>query len=185
MNAVHKVLIDVRVESRLWVRRLGKSTTAWQELQDRRSFFALFARRVFFSFRKLSFIGLSSLADDLRAWAAGDKERGYQKVVRDAIRDGAYFLKLFSIPAEISLDNLLVRPQFDRETFAEADSFGEYVRCSSYMGVVFLTGGSSFEKARATGDLHSAEENLRRFFEQRFNDGSDSWVVFTIYSTSI
>lgn len=84
------------------------------------------------------------------------------------------FLKLFSILAEISLDNLLVRPQFDRETFAEADSFGEYVRCSSYMGVVFLTGGSSFEKARATGDLHSAEENLRRFFEQRFNDGSDS-----------
>lgn len=38
----------------------------------------------------------------------------------------------------------------------------------------FLTGGPSFEKARATGDLHSAEENLRRFFEQRFNDGSDS-----------
>lgn len=44
------------------------------------------------------------------------------------------FVKLFSIPAEISLDNLLVRPQFDRETFAEADSFGEYVRCSSCMG---------------------------------------------------
>jgi hypothetical protein len=34
----------------------------------------------------------------------------------------------------------------------------------------------SFERGLATGDSNSASENLRRFFEQRFHEGSDSLV---------
>lgn len=34
----------------------------------------------------------------------------------------------------------------------------------------------SFERGLATGDSNSASESLRRFFEQRFHEGSDSLV---------
>ena len=34
----------------------------------------------------------------------------------------------------------------------------------------------SFERGLATGDSNVASENLRRFFEQHFHEGSDSSV---------
>ena len=35
---------------------------------------------------------------------------------------------------------------------------------------------TSFERGLATGDSNVASENLRRFFEQHFHEGSDSSV---------
>ncbi|KAH8117473.1 hypothetical protein DFH11DRAFT_1575228 [Phellopilus nigrolimitatus] len=53
-------------------------------------------------------------------------------------------------------DNLLIRSSRDKQPVAEPESF------------------SVFERAQANGDKQVATESLRRFFEQRFNNSTDS-----------
>ncbi|KAF8478458.1 hypothetical protein DFH94DRAFT_749935 [Russula ochroleuca] len=58
----------------------------------------------------------------------------------------------------ITFDTLLLKTHADEYRWAEPDAYSE------------------FERGLATGDSNSASENLRRFFEQRFHEGSDSGV---------
>ena len=43
----------------------------------------------------MSHLGVAKLEIDLHKWVAGDRQQGYEKVARDAIRDGGYVLFLF------------------------------------------------------------------------------------------
>jgi len=58
----------------------------------------------------------------------------------------------------ITFDTLLLKTHADEYRWAEPAAY------------------SGFERGLATGDSNSASENLRRFFEQRFHEGSDSLV---------
>ncbi|KAI0006228.1 hypothetical protein BJV74DRAFT_880515 [Russula compacta] len=58
----------------------------------------------------------------------------------------------------ITFDTLLLKTHADEYRWAEPDAY------------------AGFERGLATGDSNSASENLRRFFEQRFHEGSDSGV---------
>jgi anaphase-promoting complex subunit 5 len=62
----------------------------------------------------------------------------------------------------ITFDTLLLKTHADEYRWAEPDAY------------------SDFERGLATGDSNSASEKLRRFFEQRFHEGSDSsWFAPT------
>ncbi|KAF8258613.1 hypothetical protein EI94DRAFT_1621071 [Lactarius quietus] len=58
----------------------------------------------------------------------------------------------------ITFDTLLLKTHADEYRWAEPDAY------------------SDFERGLATGDSNVASENLRRFFEQHFHEGSDSGV---------
>ncbi|KAI9458485.1 hypothetical protein F5148DRAFT_1001378 [Russula earlei] len=58
----------------------------------------------------------------------------------------------------ITFDTVLLKTHADEYSWAEPDAY------------------SDFERGLAIGDSNLASENLRRFFEQRFHEGSDSGV---------
>jgi anaphase-promoting complex subunit 5 len=72
-------------------------------------------------------------------------------------------------------DTLLLKTHADEYRWAEPDAYSESVISLHSCLVLFLI-PTSFERGLATGDSNVASENLRRFFEQHFHEGSDSSV---------
>ncbi|THH03854.1 hypothetical protein EW145_g5954 [Phellinidium pouzarii] len=71
----------------LWTTYEDEESTDQDPPFDKRSLFGLFARRVVLAFKKMSFLGVSNFVSEFEAWAAGDNSSGYQRIVRDSIKD--------------------------------------------------------------------------------------------------
>ncbi|KZT11383.1 uncharacterized protein LAESUDRAFT_755040 [Laetiporus sulphureus 93-53] len=113
---------------------------------NRRSLFGFFCRRCYVSFRKLSFIGVSSLLRDYKAWVAG------------SINEYPQGLPGYSLatPDSLTIDYEIYKTHGDKKPSATSDDY------------------AALEKGLAVGDENIATESLRRFFEQHFHEGNDS-----------
>ncbi|KAL5529052.1 hypothetical protein ACEPAG_5026 [Sanghuangporus baumii] len=94
----------------LWTVPEDDETSDQEPPFEKRSLFGLFARRAYLSFRKMSFLGLSNFVEDFQAWIAGETSRGYQRTIKDAIRN----------------DSLLVKSQHDAQSSADPEPFAVF-----------------------------------------------------------
>jgi anaphase-promoting complex subunit 5 len=127
---------------------------------------------------KLSFSGVSKLRLDYREWLNGSTTAGYEPFRRDLITFGtscSRTLLVCSTNREMCSDTLLLKTHADEYRWAEPDAYSESA-ISLYSCLVLFLIPTSFERGLATGDSNVASENLRRFFEQHFHEGSDSSV---------
>lgn len=87
--------------------------------------FGYFCRRCFVSFNKLSFLGIAKLQEGFLAWAGGNNQVGYGEVPKEVLRDGKVG-STQDVRSYVSrTDDYILRPQFDRESYAVADAYGE------------------------------------------------------------
>ncbi|GBE82222.1 predicted protein [Sparassis crispa] len=115
----------------------------------RRSLFGYFCRRCYVSFVKLSFGALARLQSDYVMWANepitdGRRDPGSSPGYQSVLKD------------RLTNDYQIFKTKTDKKHFPTAEAY------------------AVFEKAQAVGDVNMAAENLRRFFEQGFHEGSDS-----------
>ncbi|KAI0781023.1 hypothetical protein BD413DRAFT_501848 [Trametes elegans] len=113
---------------------------------SRRSLFGYFCHRCFVSFTKLSIAGVAQLQRDFLEWLKFKADPRFVKPPGYApIRRDM-----------ITNDYQIFKTKYDKVEYATADTY------------------ALFMKGVLTGDSNVANDGLRRFFEQRFHDGSDS-----------
>ncbi|KAM5535233.1 hypothetical protein V8D89_011169 [Ganoderma adspersum] len=113
---------------------------------SRRSLFGYFCHRCFVSFTKLSLDGVERLFHDFIAWISSDADPRFVSPPGYApIRRDV-----------ITNDYQLFKTKLDKTDYAEAETY------------------ALFMKGLVTGDSNIANDGLRRFFEQKFHEGSES-----------
>ncbi|OCH95526.1 hypothetical protein OBBRIDRAFT_816439 [Obba rivulosa] len=117
----------------------------------RRSLFGYFARRCFVSYLKLSYGGLAQLHRDYLDWVAAP---GPSPQVTSGQSELPGYRPIQKV--RLAIDYQIFKTQADRKEYASTDPW------------------SIWHKAYTTGDENAAAENLRRYFEQHFNDTKDS-----------
>lgn len=114
----------------------------------RRSLFGYFCRRCFLSFCKLSFTGVAKLHTDYIDWVSqSTKPDPHPRVMA-----GYQYIR----KDELTNNYQIHKTSLDKKPLATGEAY------------------AAFEKGLAVGDENIATENLRRFFEQHFHQGSDS-----------
>ncbi|KAI0374802.1 hypothetical protein BV20DRAFT_986672 [Pilatotrama ljubarskyi] len=112
----------------------------------RRSLFGYFCRRCFVTFSKLSLAGVARLHKDFLEWLKFKADPRFVTPPGYApIRKDL-----------ITNDYQIFKTKYDKREYATAETYALFMK-----GVI-------------TGDSNVANEGLRRFFEQRFHEGSDS-----------
>ncbi|EMD38521.1 hypothetical protein CERSUDRAFT_82798 [Gelatoporia subvermispora B] len=117
----------------------------------RRSLFGYFARRCFVSYLKLSYGGLARLHRDYLEWVAAPVP-GPSSASGQTLLPGYRPIQ----KVRLAIDYQILKTQADRREYADPDPW------------------RLWQHAYSTGDENLAQENLRRYFEQRFNDSKDS-----------
>ncbi|KAL1947766.1 hypothetical protein VTO73DRAFT_13490 [Trametes versicolor] len=113
---------------------------------SRRSLFGYFCHRCFISFKKLSISGVARLHRDFLAWLNFKADARF-------ITPPGYAPIRKDI---ITNDYQVFKTKYDKREYATAETYALFMQ-----GVI-------------TGDSNIANEGLRRFFEQKFHEGSDS-----------
>ncbi|KAI0748037.1 hypothetical protein C8Q80DRAFT_1103902 [Daedaleopsis nitida] len=113
---------------------------------SRRSFFGYFCHRCFVTFTKLSIGGIQRLHSGFLAYLRGEGPAQDDRLVLDGqIRRDV-----------ITNDYQLFKTKHDKTEYAGAETYALFMR------------------GLTTGDSNVANDGLRRFFEQKFHDGSES-----------
>ncbi|KAI0637056.1 hypothetical protein C8Q77DRAFT_1095769 [Trametes polyzona] len=113
---------------------------------SRRSLFGYFVRRCCVSFNKLSIAGIARLHHDFQEWLKFKADPRF-------VTPPGYAPIRRDI---ITNDYQLFKTKYDKREYATAETY------------------TLFMKGVITGDSNVANEGLRRFFEQKFHEGSDS-----------
>lgn len=163
--------------------------------QCRRSLFGYFCHRCFVSFTKLSLGGVERLFHDFIAWIKSDSDprfappSGYAPIRRDVITNGKLSLSRVAGLQEVESltdqlgDRIRRLPVVQDETRQDRLRGSGYLRAVSLLAPHFQLGINitmvSFMKGLVTGDSNVANDGLRRFFEQKFHEGNESYVAIS------
>ncbi|TBU65923.1 hypothetical protein BD310DRAFT_912363 [Dichomitus squalens] len=113
---------------------------------SRRSLFGYFCHRCFVTFIKLSIVGIERLFNDFHAWLRSDADPRF-------VTPPGYARIRRDV---ITNDYQLFKSKQDKTEYAEAETY------------------ALFMKGLVTNDSNVANDGLRRFFEQKFHEGSES-----------
>ncbi|KAI0646968.1 hypothetical protein C8Q79DRAFT_957197 [Trametes meyenii] len=113
---------------------------------SRRSLFGYFCHRCFVSFTKLSIAGVAQLHHNFLEWLKFKADARF-------VQPPGYAPIRRDI---ITNDYQIFKTKYDKREYATAETYALFMK-----GVI-------------TGDSNVANEGLRRFFEQKFHEGSDS-----------
>ncbi|KAI0030755.1 hypothetical protein K488DRAFT_87485 [Vararia minispora EC-137] len=122
----------------------------------RRSYYGYFCRRCMVAFLKLSFAGASKLREDHHEWLLGNSGAGYDPTDKEPEKIGTSFDTACLMKLK-EVGDTLWKTTADESEWASSDAY------------------SQFERALAINDSNIGNESIRKFFEQHFHEGTDSY----------